>query len=160
MSHYDLLVAFFTSPSTTLATTSTNKSLWLIGAFFHLSFNHAGHNKSLWLIGCFFLFSFNYAGYNWHQQVFMACWCLFLLFPQPHRLLLAPTSHYDSLMPFFSYPSTMLVTTSTNEPLWLIGAFFCFSLQVDHTGHTKYQWVLMACWLLFSPLPQPSLQFH
>ena len=110
----DLLVA---SPSTMQATPSTNESLRLVGCFFHLSFDHAGH--------------------NWHQRVIMTCWCLFSLLLRPRRLQPAPTSHYDLLVPFFSYPSAMLATTSTNKPLWLVGAFFCFSL--DHAGHNEHQ---------------------
>ena len=35
-SHYDLLVLFFGSPLTMVATTSTNKSLWLVGALLSL----------------------------------------------------------------------------------------------------------------------------
>ena len=192
MSHNDSLVPFFASPSTTQATPSTNKSIWLIGCFSHLSLNHTSHNKhqqvvetcwwplplpcrlhqapmshydslvafftspmttlattstneSLWLVG--FHLSFDHAGHNWHQRVIMTRWCLFSPLPWPRRLQPAPTSHYNLLVHFFSYPSTMPATTSTNEPLWLIGYFFCFSL--DHAGHTRHQRVIMTRWLPF-----------
>ena len=120
----DSLVA---SPSTTQATPSTNESLQLIGCFFHLSFDHAGHNR--------------------HQRVIMTHWCLFSLIPQPCLPQRAPTSLYGSLVPFFASPSTMQAITSTNEPLWLVGCFFCFSL--NHAGHTRHQQVVTTCWLLF-----------
>ena len=143
-SRKDSLVA---SPSTMQATPSTNESLRLIGCFFHLSLNHAGYNE--------------------HQRVFMTRWYLFPPLLRPCRSQPAPTSHYDSLVPFFSYPSTMLATTSlygslvpffasssttqaitsTNKPLWLVGCFFCFSL--DHAGHTRHQRVVTTHWLLF-----------
>ena len=75
MSHYDSLVLFFrfsldhggynqhqrvittcwcftfTSPLTMAATTSTNESLWLIGAIFHFYLDHAGH-RTLILTWC------------------------------------------------------------------------------------------------------------
>ena len=105
-SHKDSLVA---SPSTTQATPSTNESLWLVGCFFHLSLNHAGYNE--------------------HQRVFMTCWYLFSPLLQPCRSQLAPTSHNDLLVPFFTSPLTTQTTTSTNESLWLIGAFFLLSLE-------------------------------
>ena len=105
-SRKDSLVA---SPSTMQATPSTNKSLWLIGCFFHLSLNHTGYNK--------------------HQRAFMTHWYLFSPLLQPCRSQPAPTSHYDSLVPFFTSPLIMQATTSTNESLRLIGAFFLLSLN-------------------------------
>ena len=195
MSHNDSLVPFFASPSTTQATPSTNKSIWLIGCFSHLSLNHTSHNKhqqvvktrwwplplpcrlhqaptshydslvaspstmqatpstnkSLWLIGCFFHLSHDHAGYNEHQRVFMTRW--FSPFLRPCRSQLAPTSHYDSLVPFFTSPLTTQATTSTNESLQLVGAFFLLSL--NHASHNKHQWAFMAHWLLFLLLSQP-----
>ena len=97
MSHYDSLVAFFTSPSTTLATMSTNESLWLIGTFFHLSFDHAGHNwhqRVIMTCWCFFSLLLDHAGYNWHQQVITTRWCLFSLIPRPCRPQWAPMNHW------------------------------------------------------------------
>ena len=44
MSRYDSLVLFFTSTSTTQATTSTSESLWLAGAIFPFFDNHTGHH--------------------------------------------------------------------------------------------------------------------
>ena len=123
-SHKDSLVA---SPSTTQATPSTNESLRLVGCFFHLSLDHAGYSE--------------------HQWVFMTRWYLFSPLLQPCRSQLAPTSHNDSLVPFFTSPLTTQATTSTNESLWLIGAFFLLSL--DHAGHNEHQWAFMARWLLF-----------
>ena len=127
MSLYDSLVPFSTSPSTMQVTTGTNKSLLLVGAFFHFSLNHTG--------------------YNWHQQVIMTHWCLFSLIPQPCWPQRAPTSLYGSLMPFFASPLTMQAITSTNKPLWLVDFFFCFSL--NHAGHIRHQQVVTTRWLLF-----------
>ena len=79
----DLLVV---SPSTTQATPSANESLWLVGCFSHLSLDHASYNK--------------------HQRVLMTCWLLFTLLHRPHWLQQAPTSPCDSLVPFFTSPST------------------------------------------------------
>ena len=153
------------------ATPSTNKSLRLVGCFFHLSLDHTGYNE--------------------HQRVFMTRWYLFPPLLRPCRSQPAPTSHYDSLVPFFTSPLTTQATTgivmthwclfsliprpcwpqqaptslygslvpffaspsttqaimSTNEPLWLVGCFFCFSL--DHAGHTRHQQVVTTRWLLF-----------
>ena len=91
-----LIPAFFASPSTMQATTGTNELLRLVGAFFLFSLDHASHNE--------------------HQRAFMARWCLFSLLPRLCRLQPAPTSHYDSLVPFFSSLLTTPATTSTNEP--------------------------------------------
>ena len=103
----------------------------------------------------------------------MTNWLHFSPLPQPHWLQQAPTSpydslvhfftspstmqatisHYDSLVAFFSFPSTMQATTGINKSLWLVGAFFCFSL--DHTGYYWHQQVTTTCWCLFSLIPQP-----
>ena len=56
-------------------------------------------------------------------------------------------NHYDSLVPFFSSLLTMLATMNTNEPLWLIGIFFCFSL--NYAGYNQYQRVITTYWCLF-----------
>ena len=117
----DLFVPFFAFPSTMQATPSTNKPIWLIGCFFHLSLDHASHNE--------------------HQRVIKTHWWLL---PWPHRLHQAPTSPYDSLVPFSASPSTMQATTSTNESLWLIGSFFSYPSTTLAT---------MACWCIFLLLP-------
>ena len=183
-SHYNLLVPFFSSPSTTVATHSTNKSLWLVGALPSLSLSHGSHtqhqqvittcwcssfplpwqrqphtaptsrndllvlflpspltmavthstNKSLRLVGAFSFFSLNHGGHTQHQRVVKTHWCLSIPLPQPWQSLTAPTSHCDSLVPFLSSPSTTAATRSTNESLWLVGAFSSFSL--DNASHT------------------------
>ena len=184
-SHYDLLVAFLTSPLTTSATTSTNESLWLVGCFFHLSIDHAGYNK--------------------HQWVLVTCWCLFFTSPSTTQDISGTNESLWLVGAFFTSPSTMQATTGTNELLRLVGAFFLFSLDhasrdehqrafmarwclffaspsimqattgtneslrlvgafflfsLDHASHNEHQRAIKACWLLFSPLPWPSLQYH
>ena len=120
-SHNDSLVLFPTSPLTTPVTTSTSESLRLAGAFSHFSLDHAGHNK--------------------HQQVLRTCW---RLLPQQRQPQWAPTSHNDSLVPFFSSPSTTPATHCTNESLRLVGASF-----LDHARYTPPQQVIMTRWCFF-----------
>ena len=132
-SPYDSLVAFSTSPSTMLTTTSTNESLWLVGAFFHLSLDHAGYKWHQWVImarWCLFHFSLNYAGYNRHQRVITTRWCLFSLLSRPHQPQRAPTSLYGSLVPFFRF-------------------------SLDYAGYNRHQRVIMTHWCLFSLLSRP-----
>ena len=130
-SHYDLLVLFLPSPLTMAVTHSTNKSLQLVGAFSFFSLNHSGHTQ--------------------HQQVVKTRWCLSIPLPQPWQSLTAPMSHCDSLVPFLSSPSTMVATHSTNESLWLIGAFP--SLSLNYGSHTQHQWVIMTRWCFFFIFP-------
>ena len=65
----------------------------------------------------------------------MTHWLLFSPLPRPCQLQQAPTSPYDSLIAFSTSPSTTLTTTSTNESLWLIGAFFHLSLNQSSAKH-------------------------
>ena len=59
--------------------------------------------------------SLDHTSHNWHQQVVMTRWCLFLLLLRPRRPHQAPTSPYDSLVAFPTSLLTTPATTSTNK---------------------------------------------
>ena len=123
-SHYNLLVLFPASPSTTPATTSTNRLLQLVDAFFSLLPQPRwpppapmSHNDLLVLYFCLKCFSLDYSSHNRHQQVVMTCWHYFSksLLPQPctppHRhinMCLPPPSPFSSPPPPNDLDTTMM----------------------------------------------------
>ena len=96
-----LLPPFHHPPLTTQATTSTNESLWLVGAIFCFYLDHTGHNQ--------------------HQWVLMTCWCYFSLFQLPCR---PPHPHFDLM--WHHHLSTPNDNDNKSSVFFLISILFYF----------------------------------